>query len=203
MSEDSIEMMNSYMPSAYKQGDVGEVITASELRSLGMNVIRNLYFPYKDRFTEVDMIGISAFGIFIVENKNYTGKVVGNINDKYWNVNYSMFNNARLLNPVLQNELHKSVIVPLIKSNFDSIDEKYIFRPVIFNDKCELSIKNSEKDVFTLSRFKNVYSSYAENGKEVISSDYQLKLYDFLCSFSNISDLMRLLHVVLMKGTDI
>lgn len=61
-----------YHSSAYIQGDVGEVITASDLRSkCSMLVLRNLYFPYNNHFIEVDMIGISKLGVFIIENKNY------------------------------------------------------------------------------------------------------------------------------------
>lgn len=41
------------------KGDVGEIITASSLRSnCDMTVVRNIYLPYKDHFTEVDMVAI-------------------------------------------------------------------------------------------------------------------------------------------------
>lgn len=144
------------MDASYILGDVGEAITANQLRQY-MNIIRNVYLPINGRFTEIDMIGISEIGIFVIENKNYSGVVVGDITDKYWKVKYSGFFGWRLYNPVMQNKRHKEAVQLLLDGSTKS--ELPIFSPVIFNGKAKLNITNSEKFVFSVSSFIEAYKT--------------------------------------------
>lgn len=199
MSEDTLEIVSSYSASAEKLGDAGEAVTANELRNLGFLVVRNLYLPYNGHLTEIDIVAISEFGLFIIENKNYAGVVYGSLDDRYWYVKYSILGGRKLLNPITQNNIHRSSLVSLdcIK---DLVPEKYIFSPVIFNDKCKLNINGADKKVFTLSKFVEVYKGYITDREPCLSKDKVKYLYDNLKEYSDCSDFMRLLHVVTLKG---
>ena len=108
------------------KGDVGEIITASSLRNnCDMTVIRNIYLPYKDHFTEVDMVAIGRLGIFVIENKNYDARVTGNIRDKYWNVEYSQWCTYKLYNPLFQNFLYQSCQILGILGDFLNVFALY------------------------------------------------------------------------------
>ena len=173
MNEDQLELFESYRYSAYKQGDVGEVLTSSALRSkCNMEVIRNIYLPYDGHYTEIDMIGVSEVGVFVIENKNYNGVVLGDISDRYWSINYKL-SSTKLYNPVLQNNLHKAIV------------KNYL----LLNGVVDLPI-------FTLTKFIDVYNSVESRklSKSDISSIVKL--------FRNLGDMsieMRTLHVSLLR----
>ena len=174
------------------KGNVGEIITASSLRNnCDMTVIRNIYLPYKDHFTEVDMVAIGRLGIFVIENKNYDARVTG---DKYWNVEYSQWCTYKLYNPLFQNKLHKRVIMNLL-SQYDLLSIP-VYKPVIFNDKGSVDIKDGDKYIFTLSNFISAYNSV--NIELLDSYDIGNIAYIFK-QFSNSSDEMKLYHKKLLS----
>lgn len=199
MSEDTFEIVSSYFASAEKLGDAGEAVTANELRSLGFSVVRNLYFPYNNHYTEVDIIAVSKYGVFVVENKNYAGEILGDVSDKYWYVRYSLLNERRLLNPVIQNNMHVNALEKL-KILKGLVPDNYIFSPVIFNDKCKLNVTNADKKVFTLERFSKVYKEYIKDKKPLLSDGDVFKIYNILKKYSDYSGFMKVLHVLSLKG---
>lgn len=177
------------------KGDVGEIITASSLRSnCDMTVVRNIYLPYKDHFTEVDMVAIGRLGIFVIENKNYDARITGSIQDKYWNVEYSSWCSYKLYNPLFQNKLHKQVIMDLL-SQYDLLSVP-VYKPVIFNDKGSIDIRDGNKYIFTLSNFISAYNSV---GIEVLDSYDISNIAYIFKQFSNPSDEMKLYHKKLLS----
>lgn len=180
---------------AFTQGDVGEVITAYMLRDLGFRVLRNLYLPYKNKFTEIDMVAISRYGIFVIENKNYKATIKGTKDAKYWKVEYPLYT-CRLYNPVMQNDLHRDVLRELLKRN--DIETEYLFNTVIFNDKCNLYV-NAEKSVFKLSDFIDIYTKFIKNRDGLLTDSMCDKTYDLLGQYSDTSVLMRLHHCLMLK----
>lgn len=176
------------------KGDVGEVITASSLRNnCNMTVIRNIYLPYQDHFTEIDMVAIGRLGIFVIENKNYDARVIGNIKDKYWTVEYSQWCSYKLYNPLLQNKLHKQAIMNLL-SLYDLLNIP-VYKPVIFNDKGSINIKDGNKYIFTLSNFVATYNSI----KVSVLDSYDIDNIAYIFQqFSNLSDEMKLYHKKLL-----
>lgn len=136
--------------SAFVKGDVGEVITASRLRELGFVVIRNMYLPVDDKKTEIDIVAVSSDGIFLIENKNYTGSVRGNTENKYWTVRHGFTGTYSFINPLIQNNFHLQALNKLF-------DNKYpIYVVVIFNDGLKgLEITGYSKNaVFKLRDFE-------------------------------------------------
>lgn len=196
MSEDTLEIIESFYPTAYTLGDVGEVLTASALRSeCKLSIIRNLYLPSRGHLAEIDMIGISPLGVFVIENKNYRGLITGSFEDYYWNVKYDETNFERLYNPVKQNEVHRRVVKDLLESlGYFDIP---VYNSVIFNDKGILNLKNVKKNVFSLTSFIQIYNTVS---KDLISLETQKELYTILQYFSDMSDDAKILHINLLKG---
>lgn len=182
------------MSSSYIQGDIGEVLIAHELRNqCDMLVLRNLYLPVDNHYTEIDILGISKLGIFIIESKNYNGDIKGSINDKYWSVDYSFIRSEKLYNPILQNKIHKKAVYDILFTS-DFIDIP-IYIPVIFSDKSNLNIVGCEKFVFTLNDFIEAYNSV---DKVIIDSSTVVDLFNYFKQYSNQSLDMRLLHIDLL-----
>lgn len=180
------------------QGDVGEVLTARALRSdLNMRVVRNLYLPIDEHFTEIDMVAISTYGVFVIENKNYNGKIYEFRDSDYWYADYGMFKRRRFLNPRVQNSLHINVLSNILKgTEFSSV---YLISIIIFNDNADISSINYE-DVFNLGNFIDKIKSITK--EECISEELALKLYYYLLKFSNQSSEMKEQHVSLLRSND-
>lgn len=119
---------------AYIKGDVGEAITAQEMRNkLGMLTVRNMLFPIKSSLTEVDIVGLDKRGVFIVENKNYSGKVTPLLDKEYWWVRYPSYM-VELYNPVLQNRKHVQAFCLLLRDIGLDYVIPYVNPVVVFND---------------------------------------------------------------------
>lgn len=177
-------------------GDVGEVVTASRLRSeCGMQVVRNIYLPSNNGTTEIDMVGISKFGLFIIENKNYNAKVFGGRSVKYWTVDY-MYDKHKLYNPYLQNLLH----IRILEECFNINEDIPLYNIVIFSDKSNLEITGLDGTVFRLSDFVTKYNSIRLEG--VLDSSTIKDLYGMIGQFSDGSDEMKDIHRLMLEDKD-
>lgn len=163
-------------------GDVGEVLTANTLRQLGLTVLRNLYLPYKDHTVEIDMVAICPRCVFVIENKNYKGRIRGSLDADYCTVHYGKVI-QRLYNPLKQNMLHISVLRGILENDI------CLKNVVIFNDYVQ-GIDICSDNVFTLSEFVSRYQEHNNSGSISISA-----VSDKLRRYSDMSDEARLLHV--------
>ncbi|AXT68975.1 TPA: NERD domain-containing protein [Klebsiella pneumoniae] len=77
---------------------------------------------YDQTVHAVRLLFISTKGIFIIEEKNYTGDIYGALDDKTWTVVYG-FGKAKhkMLNPFVQNKTHISGVCRAIKRGDDGI----------------------------------------------------------------------------------
>ena len=116
-----------------KNGKEGEEIVSYVLKNLKKNdeyiindflVARNKEGSYS---IQVDHIYISRKGIFVIETKNYSGKIYGSLNDEKWvqvlaggNIKNSFYN------PVKQNQTHAEYIYNKLKQQYN------VYNVVIF-----------------------------------------------------------------------
>ena len=70
-------------------------------------VINDLYLVNEEKSTQIDHVLINRKGIFVIETKNYAGRIYGNENQREWTqvLNYGKVKN-KLYNPILQNKSH-------------------------------------------------------------------------------------------------
>ena len=70
----------------YSRGYQGEFLAFEELERIPIysKILANVYLPTDDGTTEVDLIYISVNGIFVIESKDYKGKIYGFDNQKDW-----------------------------------------------------------------------------------------------------------------------
>lgn len=48
-------------------------------------ILRNIYIPKEDGSTaEIDVVYITTKGLFVIENKNFSGYIFGNENNRNW-----------------------------------------------------------------------------------------------------------------------
>ena len=130
-----------------EKGLIGEDLIADILYETvpgEFQVFRNLYVPYKDATTELDIVMVHETGIFVFESKNYRGWIYGSMGDLNWT---QMFPNRRtrpFYNPVRQNRNHIKAL-----SQYLDIPSRFFRSCIVFSDECELR-KVPETSALTL-----------------------------------------------------
>lgn len=82
--------------------------------------------------TQIDHILIAPHGLYVIEQKNYSGRLLGNITDRYWTKFGGSAKILKLQNPFRQNYSHiKAIQYALVGIEVDCINV------VIINGKCQ------------------------------------------------------------------
>lgn len=103
---------------AHLKGTVGENAVSRRLHSLSEKhyvTLDDIIIPNFNTTAQIDHIVISTYGIFVIETKNYSGKIYGSQQAKEW-TQYLHGNKYTLYNPVQQNRTHIMALSRLINS---------------------------------------------------------------------------------------
>lgn len=124
-----------------KKGKIGEKSVSKILKKCNGRTINGICLPLYDNITEIDHIFIGKMGIVVIETKNVSGYVSGNVNDANW-VHKIGSKTHKLYNPIFQNKTHcDNVKHHLKKGNLNNIP---IFSVVVFADN-DVSLNISGK----------------------------------------------------------
>jgi len=142
----------------------------------GYKVINDLLISQNGRTTQIDHVVISEYRIFVIETKDYSGKIYGNNTDENW-TEYIYNNSYKFWNPVLQNRGHVNVLAYL----FPNIDPNLFIPIVVFSPDATLKT-NTEDKVIYWTYLKDEILSYQRKWL----SDIQVQsIYDILISKNN------------------
>lgn len=99
------------------------------------HILTNLYLPYRNSLTEVDAVFISKRGIFVIESKNYKGRIYGDVNKRSWIQLLRANDKYYFYNPVKQNKSHTKAISKLV-----GIPEERFKPVVVFGNNARLNV---------------------------------------------------------------
>lgn len=136
-----------------RKGYAGEHELSVQLEKVSgqKKVLYNVLIPAgKDETTEIDAVMIHETGIYVFENKNYSGTVgcfyknqhgkvvLGNVNPALpkWNVVYSSNKKTQMNSPVLQNEKHLYFIKRFL-GGFN-VGSQRLFSYITFNNDAKV-----------------------------------------------------------------
>lgn len=97
---------------ATKKGREGEQAVRLALKSLNSRnnkVLNDVIFKTPKGYTQIDHIVVSTRGVFIIETKNYSGKVYGKEDDKTW-TQWLGGKTYKFYNPLKQNASHEKQV---------------------------------------------------------------------------------------------
>lgn len=84
--------------------------------------------------TQIDHILIAPHGLYVIEQKNYSGRLLGNVTDRHWTKFGGSAKVLKLQNPFRQNYSHiKAIQNALVGIEFECINV------VIINGKCQFA----------------------------------------------------------------
>jgi len=127
---------HSFFETVLDPGRNGEFLTYSCLERFGEEhkLLTNVYLPKDDgTTTEIDLIMITATGIYVFESKNYSGWIFGDENTKFWTQSLNGGKKYRFYNPIWQNKKHISALQKHLRLG-NNMFRSYI----IFSERCEL-----------------------------------------------------------------
>lgn len=192
------ETKKSYWEIAFDKGAKGEYRTLSQLEGFareGARFLFNLYVPTRDgKTTEIDAVIITPNGVIVVENKNYSGWVFGNANQRYWCQTFPSSRGCekhRFYNPIWQNGTHIRALREILDKNLP------FYSVVVFSNRCTLKKVTTEgtnahviyaKDLpWLVSRIREVKSACLTN-EEIF------RIYQRLYPYAHVNEQVKLQH---------
>ena len=116
------------LPNAEKAGRQGEKRVAKKLSDLDSSVYKafhNVLLPTARGSAQIDHVVISAYGIFVIETKNFKGRLTGGLESETWQQHFGA-KSYPLRNPVLQNEGHVRALMRALK-----LTDRTLFVPLV------------------------------------------------------------------------
>jgi hypothetical protein len=148
------------------KGDYGEKKISKILDRLPNEyiVFNDVYLINNGYSIQIDHVVISKYGVFVIETKNYTGRIYGSESGEYWTQNI-YGHRYEFYNPVLQNSFHEKTIRSVLGISADSV-----IPLVVFIDKADLHCKTSSVVLYPSQLHK-----YIVNKKPEVFSEEDVK----------------------------
>lgn len=184
----------------FNLGRYGEYLIYQHLRKYerdGARFLFNVYVPNgEDGTSEIDVIMVSQYGVFVFESKNYSGWIFGSENQLNW---YQTLPQGRgsshkesFYNPVLQNKTH-------IKHMKALLGEMVPMHSIIlFSDRCTLKkINLTSDDVYVLNRSNviHVVSKISSQYGELLSEMQIQDIYENLYPYTQVDAELKEKHI--------
>ncbi len=181
-------------------GRFGEYLTYRYLRKHekeGAKFLFNLYIPKgEEGTTEIDVLMISAKGLFVFESKNYSGWIFGSEYQPKW---YQTLPQGRgksrkevFYNPIMQNRTHIKHLKAMLG---DAIPMHSI---ITFSDRCTLKnvqVKSTDIHVINRNEVVRIVASIASNHADALTSTQIQELHDRLYPYTQTDDAVKTKHI--------
>lgn len=177
-----------------KRGEAGENMV---IKKLGQTiegkqyVVNNFLFSVDGKSAQIDHIFINDNGVFVIETKNYSGRIYGKDSQTYWKqvLAYGRYKN-KFYNPVMQNETHIKQLQKILPASTP------VHSLVVFTQNNTNYIE-SEKTI-PLSWLKScVNSDYAEK----ITTETMKEIYDAIIKYQTDTNITEEEHIAKIKET--
>ena len=113
-------------------------------------VLNDVLLPAGASTNQLDHIVVSVYGIFVIETKNYSGKLYGGKSSDKW-TQYLGGQQYELYNPILQNRGHVHAV-----STFLRIDSRYLIPLVVFTGSAEIKAPLGNCAVYSESLYQRI-----------------------------------------------
>ena len=187
-------------------GAFGEFLCYKALRHYekeGARFLFNCYLPKENEdTTEIDVMMISKFGIFVLESKNYSGWIFGSENKKNWT--QSLPNGRRSIknhfyNPIMQNRVH----IKWLEKQVDVTVPLHCL--IVFSERCELkdiTVNSGDVTVIKRDRLASMVREITERVGPRLDEQQIDDIYNKLYPYTQVAQEVKEQHVARIKGVD-
>jgi len=172
---------NEFLKTIFDKGNYGEFLTFCMLEKAGENnILTNIYLSKKNgTTTEVDLILVNCYGIFVLESKNYSGWIFGDEKNKMWTQSLKGGQKNKFYNPIWQNRGHITALDEYLDRQYTDCFYSYI----IFSQRCELKkVSYSSANVSVIKRniLVHVYKKHIATAPNRLSPEEVRDIYSKL-----------------------
>ena len=132
-------------------GAYGEYLTQYLFNSVRFKgyykTLQNIYVPYKDSTSEIDVLVVHKKGIYVIESKNYSGWIFGSENQQQWTQMLNKNTKEKFYNPVKQNKTHIKAL-----SEYLQIEPSKMKSYIVFSERCELKKVPENTDRYAITK---------------------------------------------------
>ena len=132
-------------------GAYGEYLTQYLFNSVRFKgyykTLQNIYVPYKDSTSEIDVLVAHKKGIYVIESKNYSGWIFGSENQQQWTQMLHKNAKERFYNPIRQNKTHIKAL-----SEYLQIEPSKMKSYIVFSERCELKKVPENTDRYVITK---------------------------------------------------
>ncbi|MBQ7847092.1 MAG: NERD domain-containing protein [Clostridia bacterium] len=166
------------------RGAYGEYLLSLVLKAEKGRWLFNVYLPTDEEHTEIDALFICDRGVFVLESKNFKGRIYGLATQKEWVRTLKSqkgIRKLRFFNPLMQNRAHARALSALLPAGTP------IYPMVVFGAQAKLytpTAKELPMEVFKLAKLKNRVRSHP---KDALSKGQIEELYSMLSPFTQVA----------------
>lgn len=182
-------------PNYFNKGAVWERHISRKLRFMGEKyILKGVYLPTnRGEWTEIDLVVITAKGIFALECKNYGGTVKGQEKDKNWVQSFPNGENHSFYSPIMQNWGH----IAALKSFLKNRDPKRYQSLILFADRCQVQVPKPVEANLWMCQERELRSTRKKWRKalpDILSKEQQEEMYQLLKPCTKVSQKVKREH---------
>ena len=186
---------NGFLKTFLSDGTRGEYFTFLVIERIPgyKRILTNVYIPKSDgKTTEIDIVMINQQGVFVFENKHYSGWIFGNEKDYQWTQTFRS-KKVRFYNPIKQNANHIKALAAELNLTTPNLFKSV----VVFNNKSELKrVKYTPTSNLIVTKTFWLMSEYKSKGFPIILSKESVDyIYGVLKRYSNVNQEAKVQHI--------
>lgn len=170
------------------KGKRGEYLTSKMIEQINSNkrILFNLFLPKEKvgETSEIDITLITTKGVYVFENKNYSGWIYGNENDLNWCETFNKNAKHKFYNPIKQNRNHIKYLKKVLDEQYNK-PLNYI-SVIVFNDKAnlkEVTIHSENVIVCNTSQLIDNLKKKAVQLPQILEPENIAELYSILKAY--------------------
>ncbi|WP_244835420.1 nuclease-related domain-containing protein [Clostridium sp. BJN0001] len=164
------------------ENEVNKIISKNLNRNF--YILKDILLNHNEKTSQIDHIIISKKGIFVIETKNYSGKIIANKDKKYW-TQFVKGEKHFFFNPILQNEGHIRMLKNILKYKYGR--NINIYSVVVFTNRSKVENIDFLDSVIYINQLIKFIKNKKCSRKDMISKDDMNYLKDLILE-NNIKD---------------
>lgn len=179
-------------------GAYGEYLTKYMFGSVRINgyhkELCNIYVPYKESTSEIDILVLHEKGIFVLESKNYSGWIFGSEKQTKWTQMLNKNTKEQFYNPIKQNRTHINAL-----SKYLNIDKSKMKSIIVFSERCELKkvpLDTDEYIIIKRDKLVEIIKKETETEETKFSTEEVDNIYNRLFLLSQASEVTKQQHII-------
>ena len=157
-------------------------------------LMRNLYVPARAGYTEIDALLLHQSGFYVLESKNLSGEIAGDLESERWNQHINERTEHTFHNPIRQNIGHIMALEHFLKIRHE---QAHFISFIVFSDRCTLRKVPKDNEFWSIVHCSELQEALLNRiaGRKTIYTPQQLEeFYYKLQGCTNVSEEVKRQH---------